>query len=474
MVERIESPNELVVKPNRPKVTKLSRNVAIAGVGVVAAALLVVVIQVATRKPPGPGSIANGDFKLASADDSGKAFTTKAPDTLLTAMLTPPTAVQPDHPKTAPAQTPAAPAQGGGQRAQAPDHLATERQSARWQALEQARLAQPPVANFAATDSDERAGIRQASADGQQARSAAPQRSAARAPQAPPERTAQATPGSGFYGPGGPAGAGAGGAGGFGAGGFGAGGAGNFGGGFGAAQNRDPYSEQNQPDAKSQFIDRAEARGDTPYLESVRKAPLSPLEIKTGTLIPAEMISAPNSDLPGEITAIVRENVYDTATGNQLLIPQGTKLFGRYDSRITYGQRGLTAVWNRLIFPDASTLELGGMQGYDEQGQSGFRDEVDEHWLRIIGSALLTSIFTAGVELSQLQQQNANTNQSITTQNQVGQTVGQSLGQGVGQLGTEITRKQLNIQPTITIRNGYRFNVIVNKDIVFPEIYAQD
>jgi type IV secretion system protein VirB10 len=184
------------------------------------------------------------------------------------------------------------------------------------------------------------------------------------------------------------------------------------------------------------------------------------------------LVSSLNSDLPGEIIAQVTENVYDSATGNRLLIPQGAKLFGKYDSAVTYGQQGLIAVWQRIVFPDSSTLELDGMQGYDTGGNAGFRDEVDDHFGRILAGALLSSVLAAGTQVSQLQQQNTNgTGTSVNATSQVTQAAGAALGQNISQVGSEIIRRGYSVQPTIIVRTGYLFNIISNKDIVFPSEY---
>jgi type IV secretion system protein VirB10 len=106
---------------------------------------------------------------------------------------------------------------------------------------------------------------------------------------------------------------------------------------------------------------------------------LSSYEIKSGWEIPAVLEQGLNSDLPGELKALVTVNVYDTATGQFLLIPQGSRLVGKYDSRVSYGQSGVQVVWNRIIFPNASSVDLNGMEGLDAQGNAGLRDKVDRN-----------------------------------------------------------------------------------------------
>ena len=225
--------------------------------------------------------------------------------------------------------------------------------------------------------------------------------------------------------------------------------------------------DQNRQTQKLAFLEKASKQLDTPYLAATRKAAISPLEIKTGTIIPATMVDGINSDLPGDLTSQVSENVYDTATGQHLLIPQGTKAFGTYDSQVAYAQSRLLIVWKRLIFPDGSTLELAGMPGADAGGYAGFHDKVDNHYFRLISGAVLTSLLSAGFQLSQPTTSTSSTNGSIDAM-QVGAA---AVGQQVSQLGLEISRRNLSVQPTIIVRPGYQFVIKVNRDVVFPSVY---
>jgi type IV secretion system protein VirB10 len=218
---------------------------------------------------------------------------------------------------------------------------------------------------------------------------------------------------------------------------------------------------QNGQSDKERFL--AQARGSKPedYLNSTRTAPVSNYEIKAGWDIPAVLEQALNSDLPGEIRALVAENVYDTATGRYLLIPQGSRLVGTYDSHVGYGQNGVQIVWNRIIFPDASSIDLDGMVGQDEGGASGLRDKVDNHMKRLVGYSILSSAITAGFELTQ------NRNRGILQYPSIGDTAEGAVGQELGRVGSQLTQRQMNIQPTIKIPVGFKFNVRVDRDIVF-------
>jgi len=152
---------------------------------------------------------------------------------------------------------------------------------------------------------------------------------------------------------------------------------------------------------KEAFLTAAADHRPDDYLRSVRSAPVSRFEVKAGWEIPAVLEQALNSDLPGELKALVTSNVYDTATGVYLLVPQGARLTGQYDSRVSYGQDGVQVAWNRIIFPDASTIDLNGMVGLDAHGNAGLRDQVDRHYRRLLGFSVLTSMFTAAFAVSQ-------------------------------------------------------------------------
>jgi type IV secretion system protein VirB10 len=226
------------------------------------------------------------------------------------------------------------------------------------------------------------------------------------------------------------------------------------------------YDLQNEQARKQAFIDQMRGRAVNNYLKSTRTPALGKYEVKMGWDIPAILEQGIKSDLPGEVKALVRSNVYDTATGKYLLIPQGSRMVGVYDSQVAYGQNRLQVVWSRIICPDGSSINLDGMMGQDIQGMAGFHDTVDNHYQRLAGIALLTSVFTAGIELSQRH------NTSLLTAPTVGQTTSSAVGQQLGELGTEVTRKNLSIQPTIKIPVGYRFNVRVNGDMLFVSPYT--
>ncbi len=230
--------------------------------------------------------------------------------------------------------------------------------------------------------------------------------------------------------------------------------------------NDPDYESQNMQTAKAAFLASAQQRKTDDYLRSTRTAPLSSYEIKAGWEIPAVLEQSLNSDLPGEIKALITSNVFDTASGRYLLIPQGARLVGKYDSRISYGQDGVQVAWDRIIFPDASSVDINGMVGLDSHGNSGLRYDVDHHYKRLFGFAALTSAFSAAFDLSQRNTQSALTYPSISD------TATASVGREMSQTGAMITRRNLNVQPTIKVPVGYKFTVRVNRDILFDAPYA--
>ncbi len=214
------------------------------------------------------------------------------------------------------------------------------------------------------------------------------------------------------------------------------------------------YQDQNMQGSKKDFIQSAGYAGE--YLMHTKKKPISEFEIKAGTVIPAALMTGINSDLPGNIIAQVRENIYDTVTGEHVLIPQGARLIGQYNSQVSLGQNRALVIWTRLIFPDGSSLNLDKMQGVDSAGYAGFEDKVNHHYWRIYGNAFLLSLVGAGYELLN----------DDSDSDEARDKVASGIGQQLTQVTTEMMRKNINIQPTIEIRPGYKFNVLVLKDII--------
>lgn len=220
-----------------------------------------------------------------------------------------------------------------------------------------------------------------------------------------------------------------------------------------------------RPNDMSQF---SGSSGDRWRLETDVQAPRSSYELRAGFVIPATLISGINSDLPGQIVAQVSQDVYDTASGKFKLVPQGSRLVGAYSSNVAYGQSRVLVAWQRIVFPDGKALDIGSMPGGDGAGYAGFNDQVDNHYARVFGSALLMSGVVAGATFSQSRNAVTGTASAPTA----GSALSEALGQQLGQATAQMISKNLNIAPTLQIRPGFRFNVIVVKDLTFSKPYA--
>ena len=229
------------------------------------------------------------------------------------------------------------------------------------------------------------------------------------------------------------------------------------------------------PSAKSKLTNtESPVGGDRWKHEGEQLPPRAELVIQAGDVLPALMISEVNSMLPGQIVAQVSQHVYDTPTKTHILIPQGTKLIGAYSSDVGYGQNAMLVAWQRLSYPDGKTLDLGSMPGATGAGASGLTDLVNNHYVRLFGSALLMSAITAGVTFSQQQAQGGGVpGQLGIPQYNAGTAMSQALGQQLGQVTAQLIAKNLSIAPELTIRPGYRFNVVVVKDLVLPKPYQE-
>ena len=224
-------------------------------------------------------------------------------------------------------------------------------------------------------------------------------------------------------------------------------------------------ADQNGQSAKEEFLNQD--LKDLGYLPNGIVAQVSPFELKRGSVIPATLVTGINSDLPGRITAQVSQNVFDSATGHRLLVPQGTKLFGRYDSKVVFGQSRVLVVWTDIIFPNGSTLQIGGMAGTDAAGYGGFNDKVDNHYLRTFGSAALLAVIGAGIDMA------VPKSSTLATQDTASDAARRNFAETFGRVTERTISKNLDVQPTLEIRPGYRFNVLVDQDIVFPSAYRE-
>jgi len=183
-------------------------------------------------------------------------------------------------------------------------------------------------------------------------------------------------------------------------------------------------------------------------------APASPYILQAGAVIPAAMITGIRSDLPGQITAQVTENVYDSPTGSLLLIPQGTRIIGQYDAGVTFGQRRVLLVWNRLILPNGRSIVLERQPGADASGYAGLEDGVDYHWWDLMKAAGLSTLLGVGTELA------------TSDDDRLIRAIRDGAQDTINQAGQQIIQRQLQVTPTLTIRPGFPVRVIVTRDLV--------
>jgi type IV secretion system protein VirB10 len=222
----------------------------------------------------------------------------------------------------------------------------------------------------------------------------------------------------------------------------------------------DPNAVQNMQDRKLAFVS---GPVDRRTVSPDRLAnPASPYVVQAGTVIPAALITGIQSDLPGQVTAQVTEHVYDTPTGKFLLIPQGSRLIGQYDSQVSFGQKRVLLVWNRITLPDGKSIVLERQQGADARGFSGLEDEVDYHWWDLIKAAALSTLLSVGAELG-----------SNQDESDLVRALRRGSQDSINNTGQQLVRRQLNIQPTLTIRQGFPVRVIVNRDLVMAP-YGQE
>ena len=229
----------------------------------------------------------------------------------------------------------------------------------------------------------------------------------------------------------------------------------------------DPITLQNRQEQKEEFLKK-------PAFTETRNSgdlqtPVSPYQVMAGTVIAAALVTGINSDLPGDVIATVTEPVYDTATGRHVLIPQGSRILGHYNSQVSYGQTRVQVVWHRVILPDTSSFQLDNLAGTDPAGYAGLEDGVDWHWDRLFAGAALTTLLGVGAELAAPENRQDGDRVIIAGRD--------SAQDSINQVGQEVTRRNLNIQPTLTSRPGLPVRLIVNRDLVLrpyqPLIYQR-
>jgi type IV secretion system protein VirB10 len=215
----------------------------------------------------------------------------------------------------------------------------------------------------------------------------------------------------------------------------------------------DPERDQNNQQRKLDFV--SQSNKGSIYNPHSLQSPASPHQVMAGSVIAASLITGINSDLPGLVVAQITENIYDSVKGQTLLIPQGSRLIGSYDSVIAFGQSRALLVWQRIIMPDGTSIQIDNLPATDTQGYAGLEDEVDYHTWTLLKGVALSTLLGVGTELS-----------FGSNESDLMQAIRESTQQNVAQAGQRLTEKNLNIQPTITIRPGWPVRIIVHKDLV--------
>ncbi|MBH5370508.1 TrbI/VirB10 family protein [Bradyrhizobium glycinis] len=230
-----------------------------------------------------------------------------------------------------------------------------------------------------------------------------------------------------------------------------------------ATSSGDDGSAQNGQDRKLAFVNASVDRRTVSPDRVMR--PASPYIVQAGTVIPGALITGIRSDLPGQITAQVTENVFDTPTGRFLLVPQGARLIGIYDSQVSFGQSRVLLVWTRLMMPNGRSIVLERQPGTDTAGYAGLEDQVDNHWGELFKAAALSTFLAVGTELGAGSDTNSNDSAII-------QALRHGASDSLNQTGQQVVRRSLNIQPTLTVRPGFPIRVIVNHDLILTPYRA--
>lgn len=217
--------------------------------------------------------------------------------------------------------------------------------------------------------------------------------------------------------------------------------------------NLDPDRDPNDQQRKLEFVNQAAAH--SIYNDHALETPASPYEVLAGTVIAASLLTGLDSDLPGMVTAQVTEAVRDSVTGRILLIPQGSKLIGSYDSVIAFGQSRALLVWQRIVMPDGSSIQIDNLPATDAAGYAGLEDDVDYHSWTLLKGIAMSTLLGIGTQVT------FGSNQSNLVE-----AIRESTAESTNQAGQRIVEKDIDIQPTITVRPGWPLRVIVHKDLI--------
>jgi type IV secretion system protein VirB10 len=197
------------------------------------------------------------------------------------------------------------------------------------------------------------------------------------------------------------------------------------------------------------------------YNPHALQTPASPYQLMAGTVIAASLVTGLKSDLPGFVIAQVTENVFDTASGRFLLIPQGSRLIGKYDNVVAFGQERALVVWQRIIRPDGSSIVIDNLPATDTGGYAGLADQVDLHTWKLLKGVALATVLGVGSELA-----------FGSSDNDLIRALQLSTQSTTNRAGQRLVERNLNVQPTITVRPGWPLRLIVHKDLVLRPYLA--
>lgn len=221
----------------------------------------------------------------------------------------------------------------------------------------------------------------------------------------------------------------------------------------------DPARDPNSQQRKLDFVGQRDTSGDiNPHALTPAASPYS---LNAGSIIAASLITGLNSDLPGLVTAQVTENAYDSVTGRILLIPQGSRLIGSYDSVVAFGQRRALVVWQRIILPDGSSIRIDNVPATDTQGYAGLSDRIDRHTWQLLKGVALSTLLGVGTELP-----------FGSAESDLVRAIRESAQQSGARAGDQFVTRNLNIQPTLRVSPGWPLRVIVHRDIVLPRSWG--
>ena len=215
----------------------------------------------------------------------------------------------------------------------------------------------------------------------------------------------------------------------------------------------DPERDPNGQQRKADFL--SGTNGPTDINPHALLPPASPYTVMAGSIISASLITGLNSDLPGLVTAQITENVHDSVTGHILLIPQGSRLIGSYDSVVAFGQKRALVVWQRIILPNGYSIRIDNVPATDTAGYAGLSDKVDVHTWQLLKGVALSTLLGAGTELS-----------FGSSESDLVRAIRESAQQSGSRAGDQLVTRNLNIQPTVRVRPGWPLRVVVHQDIV--------